>query len=83
MVSDPCMHLTRPILFDSHPSTSSLARSVLLGRVHLLLMVHVTMRCVLSNSRASTTTTVARCIPTYCKQLAGKTTPGYSSTNIW
>ena len=35
MVSDPCMHLTRPILFDSHASTSSLARSVLLGRVHV------------------------------------------------
>jgi hypothetical protein len=59
MVSDPCMHLTRPILFDSHASTSSLARSVLLGRINVSTVHVTTMRCVLSRA---TTTTVTGCV---------------------
>lgn len=31
--NDPCIHLTRPILVDSRPSSSSLVRSVLLGSI--------------------------------------------------
>ena len=76
MVSDPCMHLTRPILFDSHASTSSLARSVLLGRVHVST-VHVT--------------TMEMCTPSsyhyhsnrMCEQVAGIRRPPVPLPIFW